>query len=59
MKLHQATDEGRKCECGAAIREDDRNTLCPKCRARIRWHRRTEGRRTHPRPLRTHGPEGR
>lgn len=59
MIVYKATDEGRKCVCGASMREDDDNTLCPKCRARVRWWRRTEGRRNHPRHARSHRDDGR
>lgn len=59
MNVHKTTEEGRKCVCGATICEGDDNTLCPKCRARARWQRRTEGRRNHPRQPRAHRNEGR
>jgi len=49
MHIHPTPDEDRICLCGALISEDDGNQLCPKCRSRARWQRRTEGRRRHPR----------
>jgi hypothetical protein len=57
--VYKTADEGRKCVCGATIREDDDDTLCPKCRARVRWLRRTEGRRNRPRQRRAHRNDGR
>jgi hypothetical protein len=29
----------RRCSCGGLV-EDDRNSRCQKCLARMRWHRR-------------------
>jgi hypothetical protein len=49
MHIHPTSGEEQFCPCGAVISEDDRNLLCPKCRSRARWQRRTEGRRRHPR----------
>ena len=44
-KNHQSTtsDPSRHCPCGAQI--DGRGHLCRKCRERLRWLRRTKGRR--------------
>lgn len=59
MTIHLITEQGPKCECGAAIHGDNGDTQCPKCRARARWQRRTAGRRLHPRQNRSRRPEGR
>lgn len=59
MTVHLITEQGPKCECGAAIHDDSRNTLCPKCRDRVRWQRRNAGRQHHPRQQRSRRPEGR
>jgi hypothetical protein len=59
MNVHLIADQGSKCECGAAIHDNDHHTLCPKCRARARWQRRTEGRRLHPRQQQSRRFEGR
>lgn len=49
MHIHSTPEEDNYCPCGALISEDDRNKLCPKCRSRMRWQRRAEGRQRHAR----------
>ena len=54
MHVHPAPEDDRLCPCGALISKNDDSPLCPKCRARVRWLRRTDGRRRHPRREQTH-----
>jgi DNA-directed RNA polymerase subunit RPC12/RpoP len=49
VHIHPTPEEDKFCPCGALISEDDHNELCPKCRSRLIWLRRTEGRRRHAR----------
>ncbi|MGH3026453.1 MAG: hypothetical protein ACRDLR_08410, partial [Gaiellaceae bacterium] len=49
VHIHSTPEDDMFCQCGALISEDDDNVLCPKCRARVRWQRRAEGRRRHSR----------
>lgn len=45
MHIHPITEESKICPCGAVISEDEHKDLCAKCRLRVRWARRAEGRR--------------
>ncbi len=49
VHIHSTPQDETYCACGALISEDDRNTLCRKCRSRMRWARRDQGRRRHAR----------
>jgi hypothetical protein len=45
VNIHPTSYEGLTCPCGAVISEDEHSGLCAKCRSRVRWNRRTVGRR--------------